>query len=100
MRQRSLVDARRVFDGLLPADMVQSDGQVLLGTPLGVDSADVHVGSVRYRVRKLWDMIDAHDDRLRSVCPPIVTNSSWPAQSSTSSQAVLVRPRTQQTPCI
>ena len=66
-RQRLLLDAKEVFRGLLPDEMVQSDGQVLLGTPLGVDSADIHVGSAQYRVRKLRDMIDAHDDRLRGV---------------------------------
>ena len=47
--------------------MVQTGGQVLLGSPLGPDSADVHVGTDEYRVRKLRAMVDAHDDRLRSV---------------------------------
>ena len=47
--------------------MVQCDGQVLLGTPLGSDSEAVHVGSVLYRAQKLLDMTDAHDARLREV---------------------------------
>ena len=59
--------ARSAFDGLLPAEMVQAGGQVLLGSPLGPDTADVHVGTDEYRVGKLKAMVDAHDDRLRSV---------------------------------
>ena len=57
--------ARAAFESLLRADMVQSDGQVLLGTPLGADSADVHVGGAQYRSGKLREMLDQHDDRLR-----------------------------------
>ena len=62
-----LAVAHNAFDSLLRADLVQMDGQVLLGTPLGADSADVHVGSVEYRARKIRDMVDQHDDRLRHV---------------------------------
>eukprot|EP01043_Picozoa_sp_COSAG02_P014550 COSAG02_NODE_603_length_19693_cov_3.883944_2_plen_124_part_00 len=41
--------------------------KILLGTPLGADSADVHVGSAQYRARKIHDMVNQHDDRLRHV---------------------------------
>ena len=66
-RPAMLREARDAFDGVLPSSMVQTGGQVLLGSPLGPDSADVHVGTDEYRVRKLRAMVDAHDDRLRSV---------------------------------
>jgi len=66
-KARLHAEAVGIFDGVLRADMVQVDGQVLLGTPLGADSASVHVGGAGYRQRKLADMVDAHDVRLRSV---------------------------------
>ena len=43
-RAAMLATARDTFNSLLRRDMVQSVGQVLLGTPLGADSADLHVG--------------------------------------------------------
>ena len=73
--------ARTAFESLLRADMVQSNGQVLLGTPLGADSADVHVGSAQYRSGKLRDMLDQHDDRLRSVVA--LSRRSGTARTST-----------------
>ena len=66
-RDMALAEARRVFGGVLPSHMIQSEGQVLLGEPLGHDSAAVRVGSVGYRAAKLLEMVDAHDTRLREV---------------------------------
>ena len=52
---------------MLRPEHVQTDGQVLLGTPLGEDSAGIAVSSPSYRERKLLEMVDAHDQRLRAV---------------------------------
>ena len=38
-----------MFDGVLPSHMIQTEGQVLLGEPLGHGSAAVQVGSEGYR---------------------------------------------------
>ena len=56
-RDEALVEARRVFAGVLPDHMIQASGQVLLGEPLGPDSATVHVGSQGQQVtgkRNCW----------------------------------------------
>ena len=51
----------------IPAGSRRRGHAFATGTPLGGDSASVHVGSVAYRAQKLLDMTDAHDTRLRSV---------------------------------
>ena len=66
-RATQLAAAHRAFDQLLDRDRVQSQGQVLLGTPLGHDAASVHLGSVDYRRAELLRMVDDHDARLRAV---------------------------------
>ena len=56
-REEALRAARAEFHGMLRPDHVQTDGQVLLGTPLGGDSAGIAVSSHGYRERKLLDMM-------------------------------------------
>ena len=66
-RSEALRVAQEEFHGLLRPEHVQSEGQVLLGTPLGGDSEAMTACSSGYRERKLLEMVDAHDQRLRAV---------------------------------
>eukprot|EP01048_Picozoa_sp_COSAG05_P031766 COSAG05_NODE_11780_length_496_cov_23.100756_1_plen_83_part_01 len=66
-RETAVRVAQTSFHGILRPDHVQAGGQVLLGTPLGGDSAGLVAGSHGYRESKLLEMIDAHDQRLRAV---------------------------------
>ena len=59
--------ARAHFADLLPEYMIQTEGQILFGCPVGPDQASVHVGGLSYRAERVEQMVNDHDERLRAV---------------------------------